>query len=108
MAAFVHIPVICGKTTKRNWQVALKTPQILRHKRLLYNTISDSTLDAQGRISLTPAQMSIAGISKEVTLIGQANYVEVWDTAKYETYLGGADDFDEVFFQSVETGLAKR
>lgn len=85
-----------------------ETPETLRHKRLLYNTISDSTLDAQGRISLTPAQMALANISKDVTLIGQANYIEIWDTEKYNAYLGNADDFDSVFFQSVEAGLAKK
>jgi MraZ protein len=85
-----------------------ETPETLRHKRLLYNTLSDSTIDAQGRISLTPAQMTIAGIAKEVTLIGQANYVEIWDTSKYETYLGNTDDFDSVFYQSVEAGMGKK
>ena len=85
-----------------------ETPDALRHKRLLYNTISDSTLDAQGRISVTPAQMGIAGITRDVTLVGHADYIELWDTARYEEYLGDADDFDTVFYQSVEAGLAKR
>jgi DNA-binding transcriptional regulator/RsmH inhibitor MraZ len=52
--------------------------------------------------------MALANISKDVTLIGQANYVEIWDTEKYNAYLGAADDFDSVFFQSVEAGLAKK
>lgn len=85
-----------------------ETPQTLRHKRLLYNTLADSTLDSQGRISLSPAQMGIAAITKEVTLIGQANYVEIWDTSRYETYLNETDDFDTMFYQSVEAGLAKK
>ena len=85
-----------------------ETPETLRHKRLLYNTISDSTLDAQGRISLTSAQMAQANITKDVTLVGQANYIEVWDTQKYDTYLATADDFDSVFFQSVEAGFTKK
>jgi MraZ protein len=85
-----------------------ETPETLRHKRLLYNTLSDTTFDAQGRITLTSAQMAIAEITKEVSIIGQANYVEIWSTDQYEKYLSQADDFDEVFFQSVETGLPKR
>jgi MraZ protein len=85
-----------------------ETPETLRHKRLLYNTISDSTLDAQGRITLTSAQMTIAGITKDVALVGQSNYVEIWDVARYEQYLGSADDFDSVFYQSVESGLSKK
>jgi len=85
-----------------------ETPETLRHKRLLYNTLSDTTFDAQGRITLTSAQMAIAEITKEVSMIGQANYVEIWNTENYEKYLNQADDFDAVFFQSVETGLPKR
>jgi MraZ protein len=82
-----------------------ETPETLRHKRLLYNTLSESTLDAQGRITLSPAQMSIAGITKDVSLVGHANYLEIWDTARYDEYLGADDDFDTVFFQSVESRL---
>jgi MraZ protein len=85
-----------------------ETPDTLRHKRLLYSTISDSVLDAQGRITLTPAQMKLATIAKDVSLVGQANYIEIWDTERYNAYLGSADDFDSVFFQSVETGIAKK
>ncbi|MFP4012870.1 MAG: division/cell wall cluster transcriptional repressor MraZ [Chitinispirillaceae bacterium] len=85
-----------------------ETPQTVRHKRLLFSILSDSTLDGQGRITLSAAQMKVAGIAKEVTLVGQATYIEIWDTARYEEYLGMADDFDDVFFQSVETGLAQK
>ena len=82
-----------------------QTPETLRHRRLLYSTLSDATLDAQGRIALTSSQMKIASIVKNVTLVGQSGYIEIWDTEKLNAYVGGADDFDEVFFQSVEAGL---
>ncbi len=86
-----------------------ETPETLHHKRLLYNTLTDSTMDAQGRITLSPKQMEIAGITKDVTLVGQANYIEIWDTTQYETYQKQhVDDFDHMFFQSVETGTPKR
>jgi len=85
-----------------------ETPETLRHKRLLYSTLAESTLDAQGRISLTSAQMTLAGITKDISLVGQANYIEIWDTMKYDSYLSSADDFDSVFFQSVEAGIAKK
>jgi MraZ protein len=84
-----------------------ETPQTLRHKRLLFNTLSDTTFDAQGRITLTSAQMTIAEITKEVTIVGQAKFVEIWNTENYERYLNQEDDFDEVFFQTVEIGMPK-
>jgi MraZ protein len=84
-----------------------QTPETLRHQRLLYSSLSDSTLDAQGRITLCSSQIQIASIVKNVTLVGQSGYIEIWDTEKFNSYLGNAEDFDEVFFQSVEAGLRK-
>jgi len=83
-----------------------ETPETLRHKRQLYDTTSESTLDAQGRITLMPNQMAIAGITREVTLIGHEHYVELWDPARYASYLGNDNDFDTIFFQSVQAGYA--
>jgi MraZ protein len=85
-----------------------ETPETLAYKRKLYDTVSESSLDAQGRISLMPNQMAIAGISKEVSLVGHEQYIELWDTKKYTEYLSGGDDFDTVFFQSVQAGLLKK
>lgn len=82
-----------------------ETPDALRHKRLLYDTVSDSTLDAQGRISLMLNQMQIAGIAKEVTLIGHGHYIELWDTSRYAEYLRNNNDFDTAFFQSIQAGF---
>jgi MraZ protein len=87
-----------------------ETPAALSHKRLLYNTLTDSTLDTQGRISLSGKQMEIAGIVKEVTLVGQATYIEIWNTQRYDAYQNqySSDDFDTMFFNAVEAGIAKQ
>ncbi len=82
-----------------------QTPETLRHLRLLRSTLTDSKLDSQGRISLSAKQMEIAGVSKNVTLVGHFGYIEIWDSNKYDDYLNSTDDFDDVFFQSVEAGL---
>jgi MraZ protein len=84
-----------------------QTEETLRLWRLLYNTVSDSTLDAQGRISLTASQMKLASIAKNVTLIGQNGYIELWDTEKFDGFVGDGDDFDAVFFKSVAAGSKK-
>ncbi len=82
-----------------------QTPDTLRHMRLLRSTLTNSKLDSQGRITLTTKQIAIAGIEKNVTLVGNYGYIEIWNTDDYTDYIGGADDFDKVFFQSVEAGL---
>ncbi|HMD67519.1 MAG TPA: hypothetical protein VKF42_01485 [Chitinivibrionales bacterium] len=78
-----------------------QTAEALRHKTLLYSTLYETVLDAQGRITLPSLQLSIAGIVKNVTLIGQYGFFEIWATDRLGAYLGKQDDFDEVFFKSV-------
>ena len=46
-------------------------------------------------------------MSRNVSLVGQNEYIEIWDTEKFNAYVGTGDDFDEMFFQSVEAGLRK-
>jgi MraZ protein len=82
-----------------------QTPETLKHRRLLYAALSDSTLDAQGRITLTASQMGNASIAKSVTLVGQNEYIEIWDADTFAAYVGSGDDFDAMFFKSVEAGL---
>ena len=86
-----------------------ETQQTLHHRRLLYNNLTDSTLDTQGRITLSQSQKDIAGITKEATLVGQADYVEIWNVARYESYLKEIqENFDQMSFQSVETEIANK
>ena len=72
-----------------------------RIQRLIQESISDSHLDKQGRITLTPAQMKISGIEKSVTIIGRRKYIEIWDTAAFEKYTGTDADFDDNFYRAM-------
>jgi MraZ protein len=85
-----------------------ETPETVGYKRRLYHTVSESTLDAQGRITLMPNQMEIAGIGKSVTLVGHENYIEIWEPGRYAAYLEKDADFDTAFFRSVQAGLLKK
>jgi MraZ protein len=83
-----------------------QTPDIVKYKRKLYFTLQESTLDAQGRITLSPQQIETAGLVKNVTLMGQNSFIEIWDTDRLGTYVGtkddSKDDYDEVYYKSVE------
>jgi len=68
--------------------------------RKIQNSLADSQLDKQGRITIAPAQLSVAGISKSVTIIGRGKYLELWDTAAFEKYTGEEDNFDEIFYRA--------
>jgi MraZ protein len=73
--------------------------------RTMQNTLNDSTLDRQGRISLTPFQMRIAGINKDVSIIGRGSYLEIWDTHRFEEYTGDGEDYDEVYYKTIQSGV---
>lgn len=55
-------------------------------QRSLYARSSDETLDRQGRITLTPTLRDWAGLTRECTVIGVGERVEIWDAAAWETY----------------------
>jgi len=69
-------------------------------RRLIYANTSESVLDSQGRISLQLKQIQKAGLGKEVTLIGQPGFIEIWDPKRHDEYLGEGDEFDDVFYES--------
>jgi MraZ protein len=76
-----------------------------KFQRMIQNSLSDSKIDKQGRVTLSPMQMELAGIGKSVTLIGRRRYIEIWDTQRFEQYSGSGDDFDDVFYKAVQDGL---
>ncbi|MBD3420991.1 MAG: division/cell wall cluster transcriptional repressor MraZ [Chitinivibrionales bacterium] len=82
-----------------------QTPDTTRLRRELYSSIADSKLDAQGRIAITPKQMSIAHISSKVVLEGQGAYIEIWSPEIYDTYFSDDSNFEDVYYQSVQDGI---
>ena len=81
--------------------------EVNKFQRTIQNTLSDSKLDRQGRIALTQFQMEIAGIDKDVSIIGRGNNLEIWDTKRFEEYTGSSDDFDEVYYNSIQPRVAR-
>ena len=71
-------------------------------QRVLQNTLSDSTLDKQGRISLTAFQMKIVGIAKDVSIIGRGKHLEIWDSKKFEEYASDGE-FDVTYYKLIES-----
>ena len=72
-----------------------------RIHRMIHSTLTDSVLDKQGRVTLSPRQMELAGVQKNITLVGRRNYIELWDTGRFEDYLGAEEDFDDVYYAAV-------
>ena len=81
--------------------------EVNKFQRTIQNTLNDTRLDKQGRILLTQYQMEIAGITKDVSIIGRGNNLEIWDTRRFEEYTGGTDDFDDVYYSSIQPGVVR-
>lgn len=43
-------------------------------------------LDGQGRVTLSARQLAYAGITREVTIIGVGDHIEIWDRAAWDEY----------------------
>lgn len=81
-----------------------QTPATTQLRRSIFSNAKESSLDAQGRIALSPRQIEIAGVAANVTLVGEGGYIEIWDTERHAQYLSTID-FDAVFYASVENTM---
>ncbi|MEA2168474.1 MAG: transcriptional regulator MraZ [Solirubrobacteraceae bacterium] len=54
-------------------------------KRHLYGNAITVDLDSAGRIAIPPKYAAHAGITKEVTVVGAGECLELWEPASYDT-----------------------
>ena len=59
--------------------------------RVLFSSGSQEVPDKQGRITLPPALREYAGLTRDVTVIGNNTRVEIWDGAAWADYLADRD-----------------
>lgn len=52
-------------------------------KRFLFSAAFETTVDAQGRILISPGLCEYAGLEKSVKVIGVGDHVEIWDEARW-------------------------
>lgn len=55
-------------------------------KRFLFGSAAEVEFDKQGRILLPPTLRTYAKLTKDVTVLGTGDKVEIWDAAAYEAY----------------------
>lgn len=66
--------------------------KVRAHLRVLFSGASDETPDKQGRVTIPLALREYAGLDREVTVIGQGQTFEIWDTAVWQAYLASHED----------------
>ena len=74
--------------------------------RFFLGSAVDGGLDKQGRVLISSALRTFAGLEKEVVLVGVLDRVEIWDKAKWdENNAVVEEDMDEIASQMEELGL---
>ncbi len=61
-----------------------KDEQYRRFVRKLFGSTEEAATDGQGRLLIPPALRKIAGIEREVVLVGSLTRVEVWSAEAYQ------------------------
>ena len=56
----------------------------LRLRRKLKSRAADVSIDASGRIMLSTEQREAVGIDKDVVVVGNTGYFEIWDAKRYD------------------------
>ena len=64
--------------------------------RAQFATTYDMDIDKLGRVQIPTALLKKFGISRNVTVLGMGDHIEIWDSAKYEAYEQEAiENFDK-------------
>jgi MraZ protein len=71
--------------------------------RLFYARAQRVAWDSQGRVRIPPELAQLAGLEKEVVLLGVQDHVELWDAGRWQSYLaekqGQYDQIAEAAFR---------
>ncbi|MGI9667991.1 MAG: division/cell wall cluster transcriptional repressor MraZ [Acidimicrobiia bacterium] len=75
----------------------LKLPRTDRrarnYSRSFFASASDQALDRSGRCQVPEPLRQYAGLTKDVTVVGVADRIEIWDTETWQTIATEADDY---------------
>jgi MraZ protein len=70
-----------------------RTDRKLRnYARVFFAGAIDQQLDKQGRVQIPVGLRDYAGLDKDVTVVGVAERIEIWDTAAWTAVTEDADD----------------
>ena len=61
-------------------------------------------LDRQGRVTLPARQLTYAGITREATVIGVQDHIEIWDRMAWAEYLAHLEEEADATADELATG----
>jgi len=82
--------------------------ELRKMQRLFFANTHQCQLDASGRLVLPEKLRTLAGIEREVVMVGVADRAEIWDRAEWQRFesenAGDFDDLDVVLVGEPEAG----
>ncbi len=71
--------------------------QVRDFSRMFYGQAQQVDLDAQGRVRIPGVLAEMAGLGKEVVLIGVHDHLEIWSAKRWQAYLTDKQkDYDQI------------
>lgn len=70
----------------------------VRFKREVLSHSAECNVDKQGRILIPDILIKYAGLERDVAVVGQGSYIELWDYNKWLDYNAEETDIDEEQF----------
>ncbi len=92
-----------ARLAERLAQSSPTSQDVRTYNRLFYARAQRAELDSQGRIRIPPELAELAGLEKEVVLLGVQDHVELWAAERWQAYLaerqGRYDEIAEAAFR---------
>ncbi|HEX3872496.1 MAG TPA: division/cell wall cluster transcriptional repressor MraZ [Pirellulales bacterium] len=74
--------------------------------RLFYAQAEPAEIDSQGRIRVPPSLAELAGLDKEIVLLGVQDHLELWDRAHWDAYCAKQSaQYDEIAERAFNTSV---
>ena len=86
--------------TPEQWEIEIRDFSTLprrdrqnrNNSRVFFAGAIDQKLDKQGRVQIPAGLREYARLDKEVTVVGVAERIEIWNTSSWQELTAGADD----------------
>ncbi len=80
--------------------------QVQKFVRVVFAGATDCEPDKQGRVVIPANLRDIAGLGKDVVVIGVMSRIEIWSKEAWEAYNASAnEDYDEMINKMAELGI---
>jgi MraZ protein len=102
---FVFLKDEWRRLEKKLMELSLESQRARFYVRQMSSHAEDTNVDAHGRIMIPPTLRALAGLEREVLVIGALTRIELWDPETYREYEKG---FGMTFEEVAESLLEER